>query len=288
MKKTYIPAPNCDYPPDGYLALGRILTDAFDPGTCLNPDGPLPFPPNMPKKSHPKRDWKDEKQNTSGGLIGLWAKFLQFIGVTAEVEVQWNNSKEDVYEFEELITESIEPTREYVENSVLDLPVARHIVDSAFRDPVYMITGVRIAKGAKVAIGRSREMSGKIRAGVNGMLESTTASGGPEAELRSNRQEDLSFHSESPFVYAYRLREIYYDKTLNVQHKPVKGSLYSLDSLGKSVEEDRHVLENVLKVDDVADERDTIKSLNIMTEEVFDYVDNEPCDFALPPSKKGE
>lgn len=279
MKKTYIPAPNCDYPPGGFLALGRILTDPFDPGTCINPDGPLPFPPNMPHQSHPKTDWKDEEQRSRGGLIGLWANFLQFINVTGEANIKWKSSKDNVYEFDELLTEFIEPTRDYIENSVLDLPVARHIVNSAFQDPVYMITGIRIAKGAKVAIGRSREMSGKIRAGADG----TAASGGPEAEINSSRQKDLSFHSDAEFVYAYRLREIYYDKALNVQHKAVKGKLYSLDNLGDSVEEARQIVESVLKVSEMADEIETIESLNVSTEEAFDYLFGEKCDFVLPP-----
>jgi len=279
MKRTYIPAPNCDYPPGGSIALGRILTDPFDPGTCLNPDGPLPFPQNMPKQLHTKEDWKHEKQRSHGGLIGLWAKFLQFIGVTVEANVGWSSSKGDVYEFDELFTEFIDPTPEYIENSVLDLPVAKHIIDSAFKDPVYMITGVKIAKGAAVAIGRSRELSGNIRAGVDATSTGTPASGGPEASVNSKRQEDFGFRSSSEFVFAYRLREIYYDKAIKVQHKAVKGSLYDLDALGKSAEEDRQILESVLKVGDMADESDTVKSLNVKTEEAFDDVDDEKCDF---------
>ncbi|EFW98662.1 hypothetical protein CMQ_4514 [Grosmannia clavigera kw1407] len=142
FKKTYFLAPNFDYPPGGSLALGSILTNPFDPSTCINAGGGLPFPSDMPVQTSLKLDWRDERSQRRGGAIGLWAQFLNLLGIEAEVGVKCAVDNSSVYQFDKLETQFIEPTKEYIEQSVLDVPsVVSHIIESGYRKPVYMITG---------------------------------------------------------------------------------------------------------------------------------------------------
>lgn len=85
MQTTYILAPSCDYPPGSSIALGRILSDPYDPGTCLNPDGPPPFPANMLQQSHPLENWKCTLPRSHSRSFEVWVMLAKlFLGVTTE------------------------------------------------------------------------------------------------------------------------------------------------------------------------------------------------------------
>ena len=283
MKKTYFLSPNFDYPPGGALSLGRILTSPFDPGTCINPDGPLPFHTNMPVQSTSKRDWKSEKERGHNGLLGLWARFLQFFGLDTGARVDWETKKGDVYEFKLLETQFFDPTKDYIEESVLDLPVATHIVDTDYKKRIYMITGVKIARGADVAVERYRELTGHVHGGIDGTAGGVPVSGGAEAKFRVHEKDNVTFHGSSDFVFAYRLREIYYEKGIKLRDKEfIKGALYDLDKPDKSEEEKRLLREEFLRIGRCAEENETADKLGLNGVSALDDEDGERCGCVVP------
>src|ERR1700761_2407609 len=104
MKKTYFFPPNFDYPPNGFLWPGRILTDPFDPGTCLN-RGELPaYPADTPLRESSKIDWKSGEEHKQSGLIGMWFGFLQLLGIEASGNISWTKGKADLYNIPRLET----------------------------------------------------------------------------------------------------------------------------------------------------------------------------------------
>jgi hypothetical protein len=148
QRRQYYLAPNFDYPADGIIALGKIFSDPFDLGTCLNPDGPPEFPKNMKVQGTVRVDWKGLKVCSNSGLFGVFANFLSVVGIDLETRVNWEKKKKDIFNFKTLETSFIEPTLAYYKQSLEDLNVAQHIIDSDFKAPVYMITGVKIARKA--------------------------------------------------------------------------------------------------------------------------------------------
>ena len=239
MKKTYFLAPNVDYPPSSNISLGRIWTDPFDPGTCINPDGPLPFPSNMQVQHGHKTDWRNETDGQHKRVIGIWARFLQFVGIDAEASIAWHNSNGDKYKFKRLDTDFIDPTMEYYTQSVLAPSVAEYIVETNFRKSIYMITGVKIARGAHVEQARSEGAGTHLKVGVDGATAVYPVAAGPEVTISSSNSETTSSKGSSDFVFAYRLREIYYSKGKVRHREHNKGALQDLgDSFTKRSEED--------------------------------------------------
>lgn len=237
MKKTYFLSPNVDYPPSSNISLGRIWTDPSDPGTCINPDGPLPFPSNMQVQHGHKTDWRHKTSGEHKGVIGIWARFLQVVGLDAEARVTWHNSNGDTYEFKKLDTDFIDPTTEYYKQSVLAPSVAQYIVETKFRKSIYMITGVKIARGADVEQARSEEAGTHLRIGVNGTTAGSPVAAGPEVSISSSGSETTSSKGSSDFVFAYRLREIYYSKGKVKHREHNKGALQDLS--GSSTEKSK-------------------------------------------------
>ena len=239
MKKTYFLAPNFDYPPSSNISLGRIWTDPSDPGTCINPDGPLPFPSNMQVQHGHKTDWRNKTGGQHKGVIGIWARFLQVVGIDAEASVTWQNSNGDTYEFKRLDTEFIDPTTEFYTQSVLAPSVAEYIIETKFKKSIYMITGVKIARGADVEQARSKEAGTHLKAGVDGTTAGSPVAVGPEVTISSSNSETTSSKGSSDFVFAYRLREIYYSKGKVKHREHNKGALQDLGgSSTKSSKED--------------------------------------------------
>ena len=228
MKKTYFLAPNLDYPPSSNISLGRIWTDPSDPGTCINPDGPLPFPSNMQVQHGHKTEWRNKTGGQHKGLIAIWARFLQVVGIDAEASITWHNSKGDTYEFKTLDTEFIDPTMEYYTQSVLAPSVAEYIVETKFKKSIYMITGVKIARGADVEQARSKEAGTHLKVGVDGTTAGSPVAAGPEVTISSSKTETTSSQGSSDFVFAYRLREIYYSKGKVKHREHNKGALQDL------------------------------------------------------------
>jgi hypothetical protein len=68
-----------------------------------------------------------------------------------ETIIEYNNKGGDLYEFEKLETRFFQPTQAYVEKSMQAANVQDFIVRNRFKKPVHMITGVKVATGAKVS-----------------------------------------------------------------------------------------------------------------------------------------
>ena len=286
MKKTYFLAPNFDYPPSSNVSLGRIWTDPSDPGTCINPDGPLPFPSNMQVQHGYKTDWRNKISGEHKGLIGVWARFLQIVGLDAEAHVTWRSSKGATYDFKKLDTDFIDPTLEYYKSSVVVPSVAGHIIDTKFTKPIYMITGVRIARGAEVEQAHSKEAETHLKIGVDGTTAGSPVTAGPELNISSSAAESTSSKGSSDFVYAYRLREIYYSKGRLRHREHNKGA--TLQGLGgSSTEEGKEdsLVIPPLEISGYAGEDFSGDGSGVSRESAIDEDNGEECDIVTPVRK---
>ncbi|KAL2691897.1 hypothetical protein Neosp_002289 [[Neocosmospora] mangrovei] len=201
---AYIRAPNLDYEPDKAIRLGHIWRNPLDPGSFCGE--PLTIPHEMETNHTYKAPWFIGKGRSTGGSVGVWAKFLQVVGVTAQANFNWNNADDMAHTFQRLDTYSIEPTPEYLKASI------EAVAEDSIRkgERLYMITGVKIARGAVGTIFSSRTVGARGRVGASGASQGVDAEGGPYFDASRNEYSGVSYGESSDFVFAYRVRKILY------------------------------------------------------------------------------
>lgn len=218
-----------------------------------------------------------EKGHQHKGVIRVWARFLQVVGIDAEASVKWDRSNGEIYKFEKLDTKFIDPGPAFVKESVLAPAVEEFIRQNNFKKPVYMITGVKIARGADVALTRSRESGTHLRAGVDGTTAGAPATAGPEVTISSTNSETTRFGESFDFVFAYRLREIYYEKG-QVKHKECnKGALQGTDDGSPEKADETSLSSPSLEISGLAEEDVSGEDLAIREDLAVDEDDGEEC-----------
>jgi hypothetical protein len=282
MKKTYFLAPNFDYAPDISIVLGQIWTDPADPGSCINAGKVLPFPESQAPNHTFKTDWEHEKKRQRGGLIGIWARFLQFVGLDAEASVNWDAKDESVHQFKTLDTYSVEPVPDYYKRSVL-IPEVQETIKSPENDyqiPLYMITGVKIARGAGQSLLKSRELGVDAKFGVDGTSAGVPGAVGPKVTITSKDSDKISYKDSSDFVFAYRVREIYYEKGVLKTKEHNKGALYD-KNIGEAKPPAQETNEYAVEVTGLAKRDVEAKAVDLEAVGSIDD-DDEECEIVLP------
>lgn len=146
--KTYILAPNFTYKPTGAIQLGSIIADPFRPAKSLSQATVPPAVETVVQYNH------EASQQTSRSLrLSLWARILDAAG--AGVSASRARDKTDSICVERLETRYLaqEPVDNDPELAVrLKEPRVRAAIEAGLygRAPVYLISGVKIARGLTV------------------------------------------------------------------------------------------------------------------------------------------
>ena len=235
-QKAYFEMPNFDYPP-GTIQLRQIIDNPKLPGSIIGqPYMPLP-------QSHEsyKTNWEKEKSRTLNGSMGIWAQFLATV-----LDIRGNANGSLVLEdssflkFQRLETLffSPDPSPEYVKSSMLQ-PTVKQYFENNLRKTPYMITGVKVARGAEGIKRKLREVNGNAQVKINGRTSGEPASGGPQIGWKRSLMSEETFAASSDFVFAYRLRKIKIIwKTMNIESKDfVRGAVYH-EGLGAAKDRD--------------------------------------------------
>ena len=99
-------------------------------------------------------------------------------------------------------------TQDYLRKSLEVESVRGYFEGSRFRKSVYMVVGLKIAKGAKVSTGSARSKEAVAKLMADGTGAGILVKLGPEAQMKVGRDESLDWRDENSFVFAYRLRKI--------------------------------------------------------------------------------
>jgi hypothetical protein len=201
-----------------------------------------------------------------------------------EASFRWTQSDGSVYKFDKLDTYSFEPTPAYVKSSVVGNNVEEFIIsaENNYQVPVYMVTGIKIARGAESAISRSREMGMDARLGIDGTSTGVPLAVGPKLSVKSKDAADVSFTNSSDFVFAYRVREIYYEKGVLKTKTHNKGEL--ADNSGRGICRGNKV-DYALEVSGLVSEDIGAGTLDRKGSECLDD-DDEECEVVLPQVKR--
>ncbi|KAM0812421.1 hypothetical protein AB5N19_12411 [Seiridium cardinale] len=204
--KTYILAPNFQYKPSGAIQLGNIIADPLRPAKALSV---LPAEKRPPVDSI--TEYNHELSGEKGRLLsaGVWSQFLQTVGGDIRAERDANTLKK--YEMEELETRYLrdEPPDDDPDIALrLSEPKVRATIKAGlFRNqPVYMITGVKIARGLTVRNERSTRVGGGLGSTVP-VTESVSVGGELRGERRDAKVSAFKGGKED-IVFAYQLHVI--------------------------------------------------------------------------------
>ncbi|KAK8045029.1 Ankyrin repeat protein [Apiospora rasikravindrae] len=135
------------------------------------------------------------------------------------------------YSFEKIVTREIFPDLETMRTAFGDEQVQQSIKKRHWQLSIFMITGVQIAYGAEVLLNQARERGVYLQTGVD--LTAATGGVAPVSvgaglDTSSTSSQSLSTKYQSPFVFAYRLRQIMYRRKVEKQRDDTKGNLLGL------------------------------------------------------------
>lgn len=205
--KTYFLAPNWDLPPGGPVVLGSIIANPRKPERSLNKSKQVTIPSNNILTSY-KSNWQATRVELRASRVGIWASFLQLVGIGGDIDFNHKHDTNEVYKCERLETESFQPDDAYIHDSLQNPMVKSYIEASWPVAPVYMIIGIKIAQGFNVTSGDVKGHGSSAKVGVDAMPAGVPLTGGPKVEYTSSKTWNTSFDGSSKCVFAYRLIKI--------------------------------------------------------------------------------
>lgn len=280
MKKSYILMPNFDCPPQGPVALGRIITAPFDPESAINATSNL-RPAEILRSS--KTGFETLIAKESSGKYGLWTQFLGLSILGGEAAFDHSKSKSSYMYVSRLDTHYFIPTVDFVEESLRQPETLKELSRQKYEKNLYMITGIKTAVGAKMKAISSKKKGMTLKLGVDLTSLGAPIQVGPMLEPSQGDDEGTAFSESTDFVFAYRLREIYYTQKRGVAKTQdyTKGAAYGMDD-DKPIPEDTEHSELLddFEIDGIAEEdlgEDDMDELGQALKAVDDE-DDEQCE----------
>ena len=283
-KKTYFLTPSFNYapPPIGSIKLGNIIANPASPHRPLNPKATLIPPPADSIQTTFQNDWKSTLSKSNSASIGLYAKFLSLIlGAGANASVNWDREDASQYAFKKLETTFFDPldVEGYLANAMEAPNVKRFIEKSRIRKPVYMVTGLKIARGGRIKSSKIRGHGGAVSIGLDGTALAAPVEVGPEVEIQRERGEAVEWNTEDDFVFAYRLSKIKVKRRAEKirEEEYVKGALYDAETAKDGVVEP-----SLFEIDEIEGDEAIAKDFEDQSVDAGDDGGDDACICILP------
>ncbi|KAF3055231.1 hypothetical protein GL218_07453 [Daldinia childiae] len=212
-------APTWDYPPNGPIRLGNVLTSLKKPERPLYTAAPFA---DAHVFSSEKSQVEFSRDKLNSGQFSIVTKFLSFLGVGVDVGVSWGFREGEAFSFDRIETTQFFPNKDYLQRCIETAPVRRYLDKSRYKKPVYIITGIKTVTGAKAKSFKSRGVGGGLGTEVDGTVWSGGAvpiSSGPTIEVNHGRNTDMTWEGSSDFVFAFRVRKVLVEKKTGVVSK---------------------------------------------------------------------
>jgi hypothetical protein len=238
--KTYILAPNFALPPD-IIPLGSVIANPLKPERALNKGALAPIPPSE-ICTRKIASFFVSTARLREKKLGIFASFLAgVLGIGAEVGVSTDANADSVYKIESLETRYFQPGRVFIYEALQSQGVKNFGKMAFWEKPVYMVTGVKVAKGVEMEStdGGGYGVVGKVD--VGGAMIGTPGRVGPEGRVTERKWQGVMWKGEEEFVFAYQLIKIKRKKDDSFTEDDYhKGALYDADGL-KETKEDESV-----------------------------------------------
>ncbi|CAF9916967.1 hypothetical protein IMSHALPRED_003358 [Imshaugia aleurites] len=202
-EKTYLLCPSFAFQPGGPICLGNIIADPSRPTKVLSKLDPSQNPDIV---TTPEFDYAITSDKSYALYGGVWARFLQAASVKAGAEHNSDIVAKYTMDSMEVSYFKDDPTDEEVAERVKDRRVKTAIKAGLFGpQPLYMITGLRIAKGLRHSSEISLKQEGSIGAGTQ-LTDQVSVGGETGGGQRTTWQE--SGRSGVDVIFAYQLHVI--------------------------------------------------------------------------------
>ncbi|KAH7153362.1 hypothetical protein EDB81DRAFT_791250 [Dactylonectria macrodidyma] len=202
-RPTYLLSPNWTFRPGGKIAIGNVIVDPLQPHRAIiKPDPQNP----MPIETATERNWQLSIKNNRKLDLSLWATFAENIGVkfgTTQAHI-----KDEQYRMASLDTESLQddPSDEYIKALCNGPKVKEYMrLDSLLCKPIYIVTGLKIAKGFSLTATNDQSVNFTVKAGLEHVTGSALAAG-TGSQLSSHVS--AHFESDNDIIFAYQLMVI--------------------------------------------------------------------------------
>jgi hypothetical protein len=282
LRKTYFLAPARHSTPLGVIALGNIIEDPRSPEIALND------PTSKAVKELAAKASSIDETNTisymaegSNAKASVMAKVLEGFGnIGGGAGLSRTNDMSSIYKIDKMTTLSINPTLQEVKTIFNESSIQGGLRNKWFRSRVYMITSIRVVYGAEAFASTVRAAGGFLHFTADLTPSGVPVNIGAALEAAKTNGQIMSSHvsDKTPFVLAYRLREITYKAMRVLDQKVIDGDLLHADDSDEEEEEEEEEdpADYVAKVDwvDLDDDWDpeVLEELGIRT------VDGEDAD----------
>ncbi|QYT04618.1 hypothetical protein H0G86_011523 [Trichoderma simmonsii] len=272
---TYHSAPNFSIPSpnaNGPLQLGSLLYEISDPAP-LNTKDRRPVPEDEIFRSHLDRFGAAMNRRTDGEL-GIFAKLLGLDVVGGKLSVNGAGSKNEILLVDSLDTMYFNPSREYMELAMQTGSVRAFRDATRDREPLFMVTGIKIARGASASAVGGRTLGGSVETGMpdlaSGLVQIGVTAGG-----EMSRENRMGFQSSSDFVLGYRVSLINMKKDMKRLKVYTRGATMVSDDVEEVVNGDRGDPE---AIHDFASE--SMENDSVFLDQTG-ITDSEPCRWVL-------
>lgn len=268
-QRTWFLVSNFSHKPNtGPIALGSIIADPFRPHRVLSAVDAEALATRYP--SLEKTTNLDHKISRSTGReisTSVWTRYLQFIGGSLSGNLSQEDSENYAMDALETVCFVADPSLVEIEARMKESRVKAVTKSGAFagiRHPVYLVSGIMIAKGLAI----SREAGQRQRAGIGGGAGALTPAGdvsaGASVEVGQRAGETDSWRADEDRVFAYRLlkvivkgvggRRVQYDE---FRHKAAFLGRGDDEDSDDESDNDTEILMKALEAADVAVDKDT-------------------------------
>ncbi|CZR67543.1 uncharacterized protein PAC_17442 [Phialocephala subalpina] len=258
LVKTWVPAPNWEIPATSpTVVLGSIIEDPKNPESRINKKGPVAIP-DTEIRHDKKIDWKTTANELRSGKIGFWAQCLQVVGLGGDLNLSTLKSSLENHNFDFLETKYFLPEEidGYMDDSVFDDYVQAYF--EVAKKAVYMITGLKIARGSVVEATKKKEHGGDGKLGIDLQSVAVPVTLGPKWEFKNQEERTVGWGGSTDYIFAYRLKRI----------KSKKYGAYKVDNFNKGAvfgRDDDNEEESGFDIDDYDGEGfgipDTVKEI---------------------------
>lgn len=202
--RTYLLAPNFSFPRNGPIAIGNIIADPFKPQRVLT--SPDPHEPAPVIETIVDSDYSNSRDGTRGLEAGIWAHFLQTLGFNLGGQCEKGIISEHTMHSLETSYLKCDPSDEEIRKRV-QAPRVQSVIKSGIwgPQPVYMISGVKIAKGFSASKEVAASRGGD--AGVSVPVSAEVSLGADVKAFMRNTERE-AFRAEGDRVYAYQLLKV--------------------------------------------------------------------------------
>jgi len=234
VPKSYFLATDLSLPPDGPLRLGSILSRPSDGLSILNRDNYIPVPDQDVSPPVIQTNFRSISRSTDSSGMSLWAKFLQVQGLAG---VDNSTIVKTGFSCKELATLSFFPKDDYVKEAVDSAPVQKYLSGGLLSRPVYLVTGLKIARGVQQEVSRSKhsEIGGRVAVDIGNVtlgvpVGNEVSVAGLEALSGSKAGQRMLLGGSSDFIFAYRVRKITFRKRKQTEDEGAAFRLHQPDN----------------------------------------------------------